>query len=280
MHSVRLRLNLCCISPVGEDQCHGGPCRELEQEATEAKVSVGIAVWRVLVKVVLVGIPLLLAIDGLFYRIGILFSPGLSFLAGPDIVLQIVGIVLSVVGLPILIVVGRKLAVNVYRLAVPERKLMTTGCTGICATPSTSTHPHPHGLVPREPELPRSPPLRHVHDAMGAEAPDVMDARGGGGSAPPVRHRGQGVSRSDRPGSPAAAARVTPARTRVHLGPLDQCVCWTARAVLRHGKRRGGSRTDQWLLTRAPAVEEGRPSVSATLQIPRARRLLRRLGSA
>jgi protein-S-isoprenylcysteine O-methyltransferase Ste14 len=35
--------------------------------------------------------------------------------------------VLSVIGLAILIVVGRKLAVNVYRLAVPERKLMTTG---------------------------------------------------------------------------------------------------------------------------------------------------------
>jgi len=101
--------------------------RELEQEATEANRSVGIIVWRVLVNVVLVGIPLLLAIDGLFHRIGILYSPSLSFFAGPDVVLQIAGIVLSVVGLAILIVVGRKLAVNVYRLAVPERKLMTTG---------------------------------------------------------------------------------------------------------------------------------------------------------
>jgi protein-S-isoprenylcysteine O-methyltransferase Ste14 len=101
--------------------------RELEQEATAAKPSVGIVVWRVLVNVVLVGIPLLFAIDGLFYRIGILYSPSLSFFAGPDVVLQIAGIVLSVVGLAILIVVGRKLAVNVYRLAVAERKLMTTG---------------------------------------------------------------------------------------------------------------------------------------------------------
>ena len=101
--------------------------RELEQEATEAKSLVAITVWRVLVNVVLVGIPLLLAIDGLFYRIGILYSPSLSFFAGPDIVLQIAGIVLSLVGLAILIAVGRKLAVNVYRLAVPERKLMTTG---------------------------------------------------------------------------------------------------------------------------------------------------------
>jgi protein-S-isoprenylcysteine O-methyltransferase Ste14 len=101
--------------------------RELEQDATEAKSSVAITVWGVLVNAVLVGIPLLLAIDGLFYRIGILYSPSLSFFAGPDIVLQIAGIVLSVVGLAILIAVGRKLAVNLYRLAVPERKLMTTG---------------------------------------------------------------------------------------------------------------------------------------------------------
>jgi protein-S-isoprenylcysteine O-methyltransferase Ste14 len=101
--------------------------RELEQESTEANPSVGIIVWRVLVYVALVGIPLLLAIDCLFHRIGILYSPSLSFFAGPDLVLQIAGIVLSVVGLAILIVVGRKLAVNVYRLAVPERKLITTG---------------------------------------------------------------------------------------------------------------------------------------------------------
>jgi ABC-type transport system involved in cytochrome c biogenesis permease component len=38
--------------------------RELEQEATEANPSVGIIVWRILINVVLVGIPLLLAIDG------------------------------------------------------------------------------------------------------------------------------------------------------------------------------------------------------------------------
>jgi protein-S-isoprenylcysteine O-methyltransferase Ste14 len=84
-------------------------------------------VWRVLVNAVLLGIPVLFAIDGLFYRIGILYSPGLSFFAGPDAVFQIAGIVLSVVGLAILIAVGRKLAINVYRVAVPERKLMTTG---------------------------------------------------------------------------------------------------------------------------------------------------------
>jgi protein-S-isoprenylcysteine O-methyltransferase len=38
-----------------------------------------------------------------------------------------VGIILSTVGLAILIGVGRKLAVDVYRRAMQERELMTTG---------------------------------------------------------------------------------------------------------------------------------------------------------
>src|SRR5687768_220478 len=76
---------------------------------------------------VLIVVPLLLAIDGLVHRLGILYSPGLSFLAGPDLVLQIAGIVMSAAGLAILIAVGRKLAVNVYRRAEHERTMMTTG---------------------------------------------------------------------------------------------------------------------------------------------------------
>jgi protein-S-isoprenylcysteine O-methyltransferase Ste14 len=76
---------------------------------------------------VLVVIPLLFAIDGLVYRLGILYSPGLSFFAGPDLALQILGIILSASGLVILIAVGRKLAVNVYRRAERERTMMTTG---------------------------------------------------------------------------------------------------------------------------------------------------------
>ncbi len=100
--------------------------RELEHQGSEP-TSIGIKVWRVAVNTVLVGVPLLFVIDGLVYGLGILYAPGISFFAGPDLALQITGIGLSVVGLAILIGVGRKLAVNVYRLAVHERKLMSTG---------------------------------------------------------------------------------------------------------------------------------------------------------
>ena len=72
-------------------------------------------------------IPALFAVDGFVDAIEILYAPELSFFAGPDLALQIVGIVLSVAGLAILIGVGRKLAVNVYRRAIDEREMMTTG---------------------------------------------------------------------------------------------------------------------------------------------------------
>jgi hypothetical protein len=72
-------------------------------------------------------IPLLYLIDGFWDRIEILYSPGFSFTAGPDLALQIAGIVISAVGLAILIVLGRKLAARVYAVAAHERELITTG---------------------------------------------------------------------------------------------------------------------------------------------------------
>jgi protein-S-isoprenylcysteine O-methyltransferase Ste14 len=100
---------------------------ELEEQEGSARPTIGIRAWRVIVNAVLVGVPLVFAIDGLVYRLGVLYRPALTFTAGPDLVLQIVGIVSSVLGLAILIGVGRKLAVNVYRLAAHERRLMATG---------------------------------------------------------------------------------------------------------------------------------------------------------
>lgn len=97
-----------------------------DREASE-RVSVGIRVWRVIVTAVLVGIPLLFVVDGLVFRLGILYAPNLTFSHSPDLALQIAGIVLSAAGLALLIGLGRKLAVNVYRLAVYERELMTSG---------------------------------------------------------------------------------------------------------------------------------------------------------
>ena len=99
---------------------------ELEREASEP-ASPGLRAWRVMTMTVTGAIPLLFAVDGFVDAIRVLYRPSLSFLAGPDLVLQTIGIVLSVIGLAILLGLGRKLAVHVYRRAVHERRLMTTG---------------------------------------------------------------------------------------------------------------------------------------------------------
>ena len=102
--------------------------REIERERSERLPSgIGKRVWIVVARAVTAAIPLLYVVDGFWDRIEILYSPGFSFTAGPDLTLQIVGIVISVAGLTILIVLGRKLAERVYALAVHERELITTG---------------------------------------------------------------------------------------------------------------------------------------------------------
>jgi protein-S-isoprenylcysteine O-methyltransferase Ste14 len=102
--------------------------REIEGERSERPSSgIGKLVWIVGARVVTAAIPLLFVIDGFWDRIEILYSPELTFTAGPDLALQIAGIVISAVGLAILIVLGRKLAARVYALAVHERELITTG---------------------------------------------------------------------------------------------------------------------------------------------------------
>ena len=100
--------------------------REVEQQRSEEE-SVGTRVWHIAAMAITISVPLVFLIDGLFGGIGVLYSPTFSFFAGPDLALQISGIVISVGSLAILIGVGRKLAVRVYRLATEERALMTTG---------------------------------------------------------------------------------------------------------------------------------------------------------
>jgi protein-S-isoprenylcysteine O-methyltransferase Ste14 len=100
--------------------------RELDAQAAES-VAPGIRAWRLTATALCAVIPALFVIDGPNRDLDILYSPGLSFLVGPDLAFQMVGIACSVVGLAILIGVGRKLAVQVYRRALPERELMTTG---------------------------------------------------------------------------------------------------------------------------------------------------------
>jgi protein-S-isoprenylcysteine O-methyltransferase Ste14 len=102
--------------------------REIERERSERLPSgIGKLVWIVGARAVTAAIPLLYVIDGFSDRILILYSPEFSFTAGPDLALQIAGIVISAVGLGILIVLGRKLALRVYALAARERVLITTG---------------------------------------------------------------------------------------------------------------------------------------------------------
>lgn len=100
--------------------------QELGSEGAE-DVSLGIRMWRLMTMTVTGAVPLLFVVDGFVDRIGIVYDPSLSFFAGPDLALQIAGIVVSVLGLAILIGVGRKLVVHVYRRAVHERRLMTSG---------------------------------------------------------------------------------------------------------------------------------------------------------
>ena len=99
---------------------------ELDDEGAEA-VSPAIRAWRWMTVTITAAIPAVFVIDGFVDSIEILYAPELSFFAGPDLALQIVGIVLSAAGLVILIGVGRKLAVHVYRRAIDEREMMTTG---------------------------------------------------------------------------------------------------------------------------------------------------------
>jgi len=102
--------------------------REIERERSERPPSgIGKLMWIVGARVVTAAIPLLYVIDGFWDRIGILYSPGFSFTPGPDLALQVAGIVISGVGLAILIFLGRKLAARVYALAAHERELITTG---------------------------------------------------------------------------------------------------------------------------------------------------------
>jgi protein-S-isoprenylcysteine O-methyltransferase Ste14 len=102
--------------------------REIERERSERPPSgIGKLVWIVVARAVTAVIPLLFVIDGFWEGIGILYSPHLSFTAGANLAFQIAGIVISVVGLALLIVVGRKLAVRVYARAAHERELITTG---------------------------------------------------------------------------------------------------------------------------------------------------------
>jgi protein-S-isoprenylcysteine O-methyltransferase Ste14 len=101
--------------------------QELATERAEAPASVVKLVWPMVARGIVFGLPMLFVLDGLLFRVGILYSPRLSFLFGFELPLQITGVIMSVLGLAIMIIVGRTLAVRVYRLASHERAMITTG---------------------------------------------------------------------------------------------------------------------------------------------------------
>jgi len=98
--------------------------RELERRRAEPSSS---KAWYFGVLGILAFVPVLLTVDGLRRNPDILYSSALTFGVRPPILFQVIGVVFAVVGLAILLGVGRKLAVNVYRLGVDERRMMSTG---------------------------------------------------------------------------------------------------------------------------------------------------------
>jgi protein-S-isoprenylcysteine O-methyltransferase Ste14 len=101
--------------------------RELAAEQPGSAASVVKLLWPSVARTVVFGLPLLFVLDGLVFRVGILYSLRLSFLVGFALPLQIAGVIMSALGLAIMIIVGRTLAVKVYRRASHERTLITTG---------------------------------------------------------------------------------------------------------------------------------------------------------
>lgn len=83
--------------------------------------------WDLIAVGLIIGVPALFIVDGLFFRIGLLYSPYLSFFSPIDTQIQVAGVVLSTLGLVLMIVVGRTLILQVFTKASEERKMMTTG---------------------------------------------------------------------------------------------------------------------------------------------------------
>jgi protein-S-isoprenylcysteine O-methyltransferase Ste14 len=70
---------------------------------------------------------LLFIIDGTIFRMGILYSPYLSFFNPFDMHLQILGVVMILLGIVIFLITGKMVIKHVYSKATEERKMITTG---------------------------------------------------------------------------------------------------------------------------------------------------------
>ena len=102
--------------------------KELEAkrlEKTEKKIAPKF--WALVREPIIIFLPLLFIIDGLVFRMGILYSPYLSFFNPIDIYLQIIGLIIIFLGFILYLIAGKTVLKEVYSKATEERKMMTTG---------------------------------------------------------------------------------------------------------------------------------------------------------
>lgn len=100
---------------------------ERKAEATQPPSPPLQRAWVLTARVVMVAVPALFVIDHLVLPLDFLHWPWLVY-DGPFAAwLQLIGLAFAVVGLVIMLWVGRILAVRVYRRAAHERKLLRTG---------------------------------------------------------------------------------------------------------------------------------------------------------
>jgi len=102
--------------------------KELESKQSEKlKIKIAPKIWGLVRKPIMLFLPLLFIIDGLVFRMGILYSPYLSFFNPIDIYLQIIGLIIIFFGLILYLISGKTIIKHVYSKATGERKMMTTG---------------------------------------------------------------------------------------------------------------------------------------------------------
>jgi protein-S-isoprenylcysteine O-methyltransferase Ste14 len=102
--------------------------KELEAKQSEKrKMKIAPKFWVLVRKPIIIFLPLLFIIDGLVFRMGILYFPYLSFFNPFDIYLQIIGLIIIFFGFIIYLIVGKTVLKHVYSKPTEERKMMTTG---------------------------------------------------------------------------------------------------------------------------------------------------------
>ncbi len=102
--------------------------KELEaKQSKKRKVKIAHKFWSLARKLIIIFLPLFFIIDGLVFRMGILYSPYLSFFNPLDFFLQIIGLIIIFFGLVLYSIAGKTVSQEVYSKATEERKMITTG---------------------------------------------------------------------------------------------------------------------------------------------------------